>query len=563
MAPLVLHGSTLELPAGREVSEPGDLLCSSEAGLAQLAEEIAALRRPLLLRRVPVASATVPALRQALGRRARFQVGEAEGHPTITLEERWQEPGGGLSSSRRSSLRRARRKAEKLGEIEAELLSPSAAEVDGLLDIAFAVEARSWKGKTGTAVALVPAMDAFFRDFTKRIAAKGMLRLDLLRIDGEPVAMQLGMAWRNSHWLFKIGYDESFASASPGQILIGESVAAAARAGLETYELLGSRDAWTDAWTKDVNECVKVLALPPSPHSALALAEIGRRAAKRRGTAKAQEVKEKAWESAISRYVAGTELESALAEEQRYAGAGYLTTVGFWNTASTPQDVVAKEAVGAAEALPAGSEVSVKLPSMGGDTPALDELLALCRERDLTLHFDAIRPDSAAANQAAALRLAHGAAGAVGCTLPSRWARSVADAGELAAAPMRVRIVKGEFENPDGAEVEPRSGYLELARALAGRSGLVEIATQDGSLAKLALEALLAENTPCELQVLHGMRSGKAIAAARTLGVPVRVYVPYGKGRLPYRRSQLRKPAVAFQLAADLLPLEPRRAPGA
>ena len=60
------------------------------------------------------------------------------------------------------------------------------------------------------------------------------------------------------------------------------------------------------------------------------------------------------------------------------------------------------------------------------------------------------------------------------------------------------------------------------------------------------------------------MRSADAIGVARALGVAVRVYVPYGCGRLPYRRAQLqRNPALALRIAADLLPLEPRRAPGA
>ena len=434
-----------------------------------------------------------------------------------------------------------------------------------LLDVAFAVEARSWKGAagTGTAVALVPAMETFFRDFAARIAADGMLRLDFLRIAGEPVAMQLGMVWHNRHWLFKIGYDESFSSSSPGQVLLGESVAAAAKAGLEGYELLGSRAGWTDVWTEDVNECVKVLALPPSPHSALALAEIGRKAAQRRAPLLAAELREKAFESAISRYVSGPDLESAIAEEARYADAGYLTTVGFWNTASTPKNAVAKEGMKAAGAVRAGGEVSLKLPSMGGDSPELDKLFAACGERELTLHLDAQRPDSAQANQDAARRLAAERPGAVGATLASRWARSVADAAAIAPEPVRVRIVKGEFEDEDG-EVEPRAGYLEVARALAGRVDLVEVATQDARLAREALEILLAHGTPCELQVLHGMKCAKAVAVARELRVPIRVYIPYGTGRLPYRKVDLsRRPTLLLQLASDLLPLEPRRVPGA
>lgn len=563
VAPLVCRGSVLELAGGRELSEPADLLYSSEQGLERLAAEVLRQRRPLLLRRIPAGSPTTAALRAALGPRGRIQVSAASGHPTIELDERWAEPGGGLSSSRRSSLRRARRKAEQLGEVGIELLSPDPAEADALLDIAIAIEGRSWKREAGTALGLVPEMEDFFRRFSRAIAADGSLRIELLRIDGEPVAMQLGMVWNGSHWLFKIGYDEAFAAASPGQILVGESVAAAARAGLGSYELLGSRDAWTDVWTKQIRECSKVFVLPPTPRSALALGAIGRRAGERRARAASVHAKQKLLETAIGSYVAGAELEPALDEEARAAAAGYATTVGFWNWPSTPRAKVLDEATAAAKALREGSEVSVKLPALGGDSPELDDLLALCGERGLTLHFDALGPDSAAANQATAVRLTEGSPGRVGCTLPSRWVRSAADAEALAGKPVRIRLVKGEVADEEGGEVEPRAGYVELARTLAGRSDLVEVATQDAPLAKLALESLLAESTPCELQVLLGMRTSKAIAVARGLGVPVRVYVPYGKGRLPYRRAQLqRSPALLFQLAADLLPLEPRRAPG-
>lgn len=563
LAPLVRHGSTLELAGGRELGEPADLLYSSPAALAGLAEEIVAQRRPLLLRRVPSASPTIGALREALGGRGRLQVSEAEGHPTIALEERWAEPGGGLSSSRRSSLRRARRKAENIGEVEVELLSPEPAQVDRLLDVCFVVEERSWKREAGTAVAQVPSMEAFFRRFATQLADQGALRIDLLRIGGEPVAMQLGMVWDQRHWLFKIGYDESFASASPGQILVGESVAAATGAGLTAYELLGSRDAWTDVWTKEIRECAKVLVLPRSPHSLVALGGIGRRAAERRAKAKGKEGKEALVEKAKGRYVAGAELDDALPVEARCAGAGYETTVGFWNWGSTPKQKVLAEATEAAKRLREGSEVSVKLPALGGDSEDLDDLLALCEAEGVTLHMDALGPDSAAANQAAALRLAEVAPGRVGCTLPGRWVRSEAEARALAAGPVRVRLVKGEVEDPEGGEVDPREGYLALAKVLAGREHLVEVATQDAPLARLALGALLADGTPCELQVLHGMRTAKAIGVAKELGVPVRVYVPYGSGRLPFRRAQLqRSPALLFQLATDVSPLPPRRVPG-
>ncbi len=564
IAPLVRRGALLELAGGHDLGEPADLLHRSPQALASLVERIVAGGRPLALERIPADSPTIAALREALGGRGQVRLTPAASHPSIELDERWAEPGGGLSSSRRSSLRRARRKAEGLGEIEVELLTPSAGEVEALLDEAFAVESRSWKGEAGTAVAFVPAQNDFFRRYAAELAARGSLRIDLLRIDGRAVAMQYGMRWNDRHWLFKIGFDEAFKAGSPGQILLSESVAAAARDGLAGYELLGSRDAWTDVWTKQVHECVGVLALPRSLRGALGMATLRRRAAGERARGLVKRGKRAARTAATARYVAGPALGDALREEAVYAGAGYATTVGFWNGATDTPAKVREEATAAAESLPAGSEVSIKIVGIGGDGEHLDELLTTCVRRDLTLHLDALGPDSASLAQETALRLGAIAPGRVGCTLPGRWPRSVGDAEALADCGLRIRIVKGEVEDPAADELELAAGFLAVAAALAGGSCHVEVATQDAATARSALEQLLAAETACELQVLHAMRSAAAVAVARELGVPVRVYVPYGSSRLPYTREDIQaNPPLLATLARDVLPLPPRRPPGA
>lgn len=564
IAPLVRHGSTLELAGGRELGEPVDLLAASPDALAELADELARRGRPIVLERVPARSPTIAALRAAFGGRARIRLEEAVSSPMLELGESWAEPGGGLSSSRRSALRRSRRKAEKHGEVEVELRSPKPDEVEALLDEAFAVESRSWKGEEGTAVVFVPKMNAFYRRYAAELAQRGQLRLEFLRIGGRTVAMQFAAGWSNRHWLFKIGYDAAYAAGSPGQLLLAASIADAARAGLASYEFLGSREAWTDVWTEQVEPCVRVTVLPRSPRSAVAVGSIRRRAATERVGGILRRRKRMLAKVAKGRYVSGPELSDALREEGRYSRAGYATTVGFWNgTADTPEDV-AREASASAEALPAGSEVSLKLVAIGGDGPVLDELAALCARRELTLHLDALGPDSAAAAQATAKRLDASAPGKVGCTLPGRWARSAEDARALQGSGMRVRVTKGEVEDADGADLDPSAGFLDLIDALAGGSCHVEVATQDPALAETALERLKAAGTSCELQVLHAMRSSAAVEVARKLGIGVRVYVPYGTGRMPYTREAIEsRPALALVFARDLLPIGPRRPPGA
>ena len=103
--------------------------------------------------------------------------------------------------------------------------------------------------------------------------------------------------------------------ASPGQILVCESVAAAAKDGLTAYELLGSRDAWTDVWTKEISACVNVLAMPRSLRGALGMATRWppRRRRRARGLPQARQAPRPP--DATSRYVAGPELGDALREE--------------------------------------------------------------------------------------------------------------------------------------------------------------------------------------------------------------------------------------------------------
>ncbi len=172
------------------------------------------------------------------------------------------EPESRLNSGRRSDLRRMRRRAEKLGELTFEMLTPSPADVPDLLRTAYAVEFRSWKGREGTALAVDPVRGAFIRNYAVAAARAGQLRLGFAVIDGRVAAMQIGAAVGGRLWLFKIGYDETFATCAPGQLLMLESIRAAMNEKLVGYELLGYREPWTEMWTRDIRECVAVRYYP-------------------------------------------------------------------------------------------------------------------------------------------------------------------------------------------------------------------------------------------------------------------------------------------------------------
>ena len=137
----------LGLVAGEELSEPGDFVYRDRDALERLAAGVARLSMPVLLARVSADSPTVEALRSAYRRRTIFYSRDAAPYPWIALDEGWREPEQKFKSDRRSDLRRARRRAEKDGEVVTEVLAPDRDELEPLLEEVFRVEAAGWKGR--------------------------------------------------------------------------------------------------------------------------------------------------------------------------------------------------------------------------------------------------------------------------------------------------------------------------------------------------------------------------------------------------------------------------------
>jgi CelD/BcsL family acetyltransferase involved in cellulose biosynthesis len=252
----------LELLGVHELREPMDFLYANASAAVSLVRALAKLRAPLSLKRFPVHSFGLGAVGNAYRKRGLVLSRDAGGCPYIRLDEHHTEPEQGLSARRRSDLRRARRRAEKLGTLSCEVLSPAPTELEPLLDEAFRVEAASWKGRAGTALVHDSTRQTFFRRYAAAASSKGILRLGLLRIGGRPAAMQIAVETGGRFWLLKVGYDEGFARCSPGSLLLLETIRHAAARGLRSYEFLGNAESWTQPWTRDVRRCVHLEAYP-------------------------------------------------------------------------------------------------------------------------------------------------------------------------------------------------------------------------------------------------------------------------------------------------------------
>jgi CelD/BcsL family acetyltransferase involved in cellulose biosynthesis len=257
IAPLVIEKrfglERLELLGTSVLLEPSGFLYKDEGALAELIDTIVALRKLVQLRKLPVRSPERILFNKLSLRRAFRMCIRAACSPVIPIATSWAEFEKRISSSRRSSFRRTRKRAEEFGKIQFEVISPGLDNLKPYLDEVFQVEAAGWKQRKGTAMQSNPGLKRFFSAYSEAAATLGMLRLCFLRIDGRAIAVQLAVEHAKRFWLLKVGFDEAWSHCSPGILLMHETIRYAFEHKLEAFEFLGGDEPWLHIWTDQGN----------------------------------------------------------------------------------------------------------------------------------------------------------------------------------------------------------------------------------------------------------------------------------------------------------------------
>ncbi|HEY0129962.1 MAG TPA: proline dehydrogenase family protein [Allosphingosinicella sp.] len=238
----------------------------------------------------------------------------------------------------------------------------------------------------------------------------------------------------------------------------------------------------------------------------------------------------------VERVVPGPGPGAAARRCRKLNGAGLAATLGYFQSRQgRPEDIVAANvaATGLLADRVGDVYLSVKAPPLGFDTARLREIAHSAETADMALMFDAHAPADADRTLKAVSDLL-GEFPRTGFALPARWLRSRGDAAAFRDSSARIRLVKGEWADPSWRGQDVEASYLALAARLAGRAAPVAVATHHPELAERALRLLLEAGTPCELEQLRGLPARRTMAVASRLGVPVRVYVPFGPGWWPY-----------------------------
>ncbi|WP_406855137.1 GNAT family N-acetyltransferase [Alsobacter sp. KACC 23698] len=124
----------------------------------------------------------------------------------------------GVSAKKRKEFGRLRRRLAEAGALRVSS-AETPAEVERASDVFLAMEAKGWKGRSGTAFAASPRGSEFLRGVTRGLAEQGACRIDVLHAGAAPVAAAILLGGRRRALYWKTAYDESFAAFSPGALL--------------------------------------------------------------------------------------------------------------------------------------------------------------------------------------------------------------------------------------------------------------------------------------------------------------------------------------------------------
>jgi CelD/BcsL family acetyltransferase involved in cellulose biosynthesis len=272
----------LEFIGSTPLYEPCNLLFLDSDALRELVSCLVALRRPMALQRIPIEPETTAMIRSTgTGRLVNIN-GPSYGR--VDLVGSWDQYLASRSSECRAGFPRKRRKLASEGVLAFECLRPCPSETAGLMDEFVKVEGSGWKLNNRSALASRPLMQAFFREVSRRFASRGEVRFCFLRCGNQTIAARLGLQYGSRIWGLKIGYDERWRTASPGTLLLWESLREAYASGAKTYEFLGVTDGQLATWSTSEVRLQTIIYYPHSIDGAMAAAVDLCGAAARRAT---------------------------------------------------------------------------------------------------------------------------------------------------------------------------------------------------------------------------------------------------------------------------------------
>lgn len=118
----------------------------------------------------------------------------------------------------RKTMRNVLNRLEKLGKVVVEH-HQHLDDLDQVINEVFSVSGKSWKVKIGMAITSQESVRMFFCNLSNLAQREGWLNIWLLKLNGQPIAMEYDLVDQRKVWAIRADFDEAFEGYSPGSYL--------------------------------------------------------------------------------------------------------------------------------------------------------------------------------------------------------------------------------------------------------------------------------------------------------------------------------------------------------
>ena len=236
----------------------------------------------LWLSEVRVGSPFVAALEErATRRKLRLHAGPVTHITILPLSGSWDGLLANLDRHWRQEVRRRRRRLDELGGRCAVWKDP--ATLDGAFDRLAELHRLRWSGRAERHAFSSPEYLSFHREVMHRFLERGWLRLFVLEVGGEAIAMRYCFRFQDEVFAFQSGFDPAYGRLSPGSVLMGHVVEQSIHEGAQLVDMLKGEHPHKEAWSREYRETTHLRLYRMTPPGVLQrLRERGRPATARR-----------------------------------------------------------------------------------------------------------------------------------------------------------------------------------------------------------------------------------------------------------------------------------------
>jgi len=164
----------------------------------------------------------------------------------------------GLGRSRRYTLQRKMKCLQGVGRIEYSRVT-NPADVDTALDWLITLHQSRWCTGPSGGVFASERSQQFHKEIVHVLSERGRISIDLLQLNGRPLAAIYGLVYEDVYYFYLPGFDpEALSRASPGQLLLYHCIEQAIRDGEHTVDLLQGVQSYKLEWSNDLRRSLTV-----------------------------------------------------------------------------------------------------------------------------------------------------------------------------------------------------------------------------------------------------------------------------------------------------------------